>query len=421
MTFGQAQLISRAHAPMRTVNTATNKSVAVTRGSELIPILRRTAPGVLVKEFPNIASSANALTAGQVDGLFTGSATTLDLLAKHPDFTASQSVGSGPTALPVAKDRPELRTQLDDALSAVIADGTYTALFDKWNPPNVLIPDEMLAHYPGLAQRSRHAGPATTPSAVPGARTETGPGRFWHTFFDLGLIRATLPSLLREGLLNTLLLAALASLIGLVAGVLLAAGLMSRLRLVRLPCRIYVDVLRGLPHILSIYLIGQGLPLAGLTVFGGWTYGYAALAIGLMEGSYLAEIFRSGFQSVDRGIVEAARSLGMSGRATMRLIVAPIGIRRVLPALAGQFILVIKSTALVYLLGLAAGQREMFAIAQDSSVNNAALSPLVAAGLVYLALTVPLTYAVNAWDRRLREGRPAPRSISPVPAEEAVA
>jgi len=205
------------------------------------------------------------------------------------------------------------------------------------------------------------------------------------TFFDLPLILGTLPTLLKEGLLNTLFLTVLASVIGLVVGIFLASGLMSRRLVLRLPCRWYVDVLRGLPHILSIYLIGQGLPLAGLNVFGNWTYGYAALAIGLMEGAYMAEIFRSGFQSVEKGIVEAARSLGLSRARTMRLIVIPIGFRRVLPALTGQFILVIKSTSLVYLLGLATGQREMFAIAQDNAVNNASLAPLVAAGLCYLA------------------------------------
>jgi His/Glu/Gln/Arg/opine family amino acid ABC transporter permease subunit len=242
--------------------------------------------------------------------------------------------------------------------------------------------------------------------------------RIWNTFFNPDLLAGTLPSLVREGLLNTLLLAVLSSLIGLVVGVLLAAGLMSRIGPVRLPCRVYVDLLRGLPHILSIYLIGQGLPLAGINAFGGWTYGYAALAIGLTEGAYMAEIFRSGFQSVDRGIVESARSLGMSHTQAMRLMVIPIGARRVLPALTGQFILVIKATALVYLLGLATGQREMFAIAQDASVNNASLTPLTAAGLIYLLITVPLTYAVNAWDRRMRDERPAARAVERPAAEE---
>jgi len=94
--------------------------------------------------------------------------------------------------------------------------------------------------------------------------------------------------------------------------------------------------------------------------------------------------------------------------------VFPVGLRRILPALTGQFILVIKSTALVYLLGLSTGQREMFAIAQDGAVNNASLAPLVAAGLLYLALTIPLTYVVNVWDRRMRDGRPVRATEVPV-------
>ena len=229
--------------------------------------------------------------------------------------------------------------------------------------------------------------------------------RVWETFFDLHLIGQTLPTMLRVGLPNTLLLAVFASAIGLVVGIMIAAGLLSSKRAVRLPCRVYVDVLRGLPHILTVYLIGQGLPLAGITLFGRSTYGYAALAIGLLEGAYMAEIFRAGFQSVEKGQVEAARSLGLSHLETLRFVVFPTGGRRVLPPLTGQFILVIKGTALVYLLGLTAGQREMFAIAQDAATLNASLSPLVAAGLLYLAITVPMTYAVNAWERRLRDGR----------------
>ncbi|GAA4588031.1 amino acid ABC transporter permease [Planotetraspora phitsanulokensis] len=229
--------------------------------------------------------------------------------------------------------------------------------------------------------------------------------RVWETFFNLDLIGQTLPALLRVGLLNTLLLAVLASVIGVGVVVVIAAGLMSSKVAVRLPCRAYVDVLRGLPHILTVYLVGQGLPLAGITLFGESTYGYAALAIGLLEGAYMAEIFRAGFQSVERGQIEASRSLGLSHLETLRFVVFPTGARRVLPPLTGQFILVIKGTALVYLLGLTADQREMFAIAQDTAIVNASLSPLVAAGLLFLAITVPMTYAVNAWERRLRDGR----------------
>lgn len=228
--------------------------------------------------------------------------------------------------------------------------------------------------------------------------------RIFATFFDPVLIVKALPELLAVGLPNTLLLSMFASAIGIALGLLVATGLLSVHPAARLPCRGYVDVLRGLPHIVTVYLIGQGLPLAGLALFGSNTYGYAALAIGLIESAYFAEIFRAGFQSVERGQIEAARSTGMTKLQTLRHIVVPQGVRRVLPPLTGQFILVVKATSLVYLLGLTATQREMFAIAQDSAINNANLSPLVAAGLVYLALTIPTTYVVNAWDRRLRVG-----------------
>ena len=156
-------------------------------------------------------------------------------------------------------------------------------------------------------------------------------------------------------------------------------GLRSSRLAVRMPFRAFVDVLRGLPHILTIYLIGQGLPLAGLSIFGRNPYAYAALAIGLIEAAYMAEIFRSGLQSVEKGQVEASRTLGMSAVQTFVFIVLPQGIRRVLPALTGQFILVIKGTSLVFLLGLTVPQREIFSIAQDAAINSANLSPLTAA------------------------------------------
>lgn len=223
--------------------------------------------------------------------------------------------------------------------------------------------------------------------------------RIQQTFFDPGMIAQVMPTLLLVGLPNTVVLALLACAIGIALGLLVAIGLLSPRRLLRLPCRAYVDVLRGLPHILTIYLVGQGLPLAGLSLFGNNTYAYAAFAIGLIESAYMAEIFRAGLQSIDRGQIEAARTLGMSRFQTLLLITLPQGVRRVLPPLTGQFILVIKGTALVFLLGLTASQREIFSIAQDAAINNANLSPLMAAGLLYLALTVPLTYAVNAWQR----------------------
>lgn len=228
--------------------------------------------------------------------------------------------------------------------------------------------------------------------------------RLWRTFFDIDQILAILPEIITVGVPNTIILAFIATLIGLVLGLIVAMMLISQSFVIRGPARVFVDVFRGLPVILTIYLIGQGLPIAGIRIFGNNSYAYAALALGLIEGAYMSEIFRSGIQSVERGQTEASRSLGLSYLETMRWVIIPQGIRRVLPALTGQFIHIIKGSSLVYLLGLLPEQREIFSIASDASHISGTLAPMVAAGLVYLSLTIPLTYAVNAFDKRLREG-----------------
>ncbi len=99
----------------------------------------------------------------------------------------------------------------------------------------------------------------------------------------------------------------------------------------------------------------------------------------------------------------------------MRLVVVPQGVRRVLPALMNQFISLIKDSSLVYFLGLLASQRELFAVGRDLNAQTGNLSPLVAAGIMYLVLTIPLTHLVNYIDRRLRTGRPADVHDDPLP------
>lgn len=240
--------------------------------------------------------------------------------------------------------------------------------------------------------------------------------RFQRTFFDIDQIVALVPDLISIGIPNTIVLSAIAVALGLVLGLIVAMMLLSRSALLRWPARCYVDVFRGLPVVLTIYLIGQGLPIAGIRPFGQSAYPYAAFALGLIEGAYMSEIFRSGIQSVARGQMDAALALGLSHLQAMALVIVPQGIRRVLPALTGQFIHVIKGSSLVYLLGLLPEQREIFSIASDASHMHATLSPLVAGGIAYLVLTVPMTYAVNLLDRRMRAAMPGAtdRGMKPV-------
>jgi polar amino acid transport system permease protein len=227
----------------------------------------------------------------------------------------------------------------------------------------------------------------------------------WGTFFDVDAMRAALPDLLRVGLRNTLVLALFSAVIGTVIGMGLAVAGLSGSRWLRWPARVYTDIFRGLPAAVTILLIGVGLSPLGLRLWGPNPYPLGILALSLIASAYIGEIFRAGIQSVEAGQLEAARALGFSRSAGMRLVVVPQGVRRVLPALVNQFIALIKDSSLVYFLGLLASQRDLFRIGQDAAATTGNESALLLAGLFYLVITVPMTHVVNAIDRRLREGR----------------
>lgn len=226
------------------------------------------------------------------------------------------------------------------------------------------------------------------------------------TFFDWEAMWDVVPEMLAVGLPNTLILAIGSGLIGCFLGMILAVMGISRNPIPRWIARVYTDVFRGLPAILTILLIGLGLgPIVRSMTGSTNPFPLAILALSLMASAYIGEIFRSGIQSVEKGQLEASRALGFSYGSAMSLIVIPQGIRRVLPALVNQLIHLIKDSSLIYLLGLLASQREIFRIGNDAAANTGNLSPLVAAGLLYLLLTVPLTHVVNFMDKRMREGR----------------
>ena len=230
--------------------------------------------------------------------------------------------------------------------------------------------------------------------------------QFLKTFFDWQAMGEVVPQMLTVGLPNTLILAGTSAVLGCFFGLLLAVMGISRNPVLRWMARVYTDIFRGLPAILVIVIIGIGLgpilrQLTGITN----PFPLAIFALTLMAAAYIGEIFRSGIQSVDKGQLEASRALGFSYGSAMILVVIPQGIRRVLPALVNQLIALIKESSLVYLLGVTATQREIYRVANDSAANSGNMSPLIAAGLLYLCMTIPLTHLVNYMDKRMREGR----------------
>lgn len=314
-------------------------------------------------------------------------------------------------AYAVADENKPLIDALNSGLDAVIADGTWSRLYSDWVPrelPPGWKPGSKAAPVPQLpdfaAIAASHQGePAGSTAVQPKSKLS----QLAASFLDWDLYKQAIPDLLKTGLPNTLILTICASVIGLLLGMALAVAGISRSRWLRWPARIYTDIFRGLPEVVIILLIGLGVGpiVGGLTGNNPYPLGIAAL--GLMAAAYVGEIFRSGIQSVESGQLEASRALGFSYPASMRLIVVPQGIRRVLPALVNQFISLLKASSLVYFLGLVANQRELFQVGRDLNAQTGNLSPLVAAGLFYLLLTIPLTHLVNYIDARLRKGKPA--------------
>ncbi|AFL50879.1 polar amino acid transport system permease protein [Sinorhizobium fredii] len=233
-----------------------------------------------------------------------------------------------------------------------------------------------------------------------------------RSFLDWEAMAEVLPTMIAVGLKNTLILAAASTVLGVVIGMVLAIMGISRSPWLRIPARVYTDIFRGLPAIVTILLIGQGFARLGRDIFGPSPYPLGILALSLIAGAYIGEIFRSGIQSVERGQMEACRALSMSYGQGMRLIVVPQGVRRVLPALVNQFIGNVKDSSLVYFLGLLASEREIFRVGQDQAVVTGNLSPLLLAGVFYLVITVPLTHVVNAIDNRLRLGKQHPGGVT---------
>lgn len=318
----------------------------------------------------------------------------------------------------VAKENQPLIDALNSGLDAIIADGTWARLYSDWVPralPPGWKPGSKAAPVPQLPDFAAIAAARKKPAGNGAVAPKSTLAQLRDSFLDWELYRQAIPDLLRTGLPNTLILTVCASIIGLVLGMVLAVAGISRSRWLRWPARVYTDIFRGLPEVVIILLIGLGIgPVVG-SLTGNSPYPLGIAALGLMAAAYVGEIFRSGIQSVEPGQLEASRALGFSYTSSMRLIVVPQGIRRVLPALMNQFISLLKASSLVYFLGLVASQRELFQVGRDLNAQTGNLSPLVAAGLFYLLLTIPLTHLVNFVDNRLRKGRP-PAEEDPLPA-----
>ena len=183
---------------------------------------------------------------------------------------------------------------------------------------------------------------------------------------------------------DTLILSVLGGGLGMFLGLILALFTMSKRAVVRAPARLYINFFRGTPLIWQLSFAGLGVVTAlRLDFFSGTSgpYRVAIAVLGLNLAAYSAEVYRAGIQSLERGgKTEAARSLGLSYFQAMRFVIVPQAIRRVIPPLTNEFVILIEeSTSLVIVLGLAFFQKELLGVGRD--IYNSWFNPPRLAGV----------------------------------------
>ena len=233
---------------------------------------------------------------------------------------------------------------------------------------------------------------------------------FWQTFFVKfyqAFIEADRWQQYMKGVGTTLLVTAMALALGIVLGILVAIVRTAHdqqrpgnknvlLGIADWICRIYVTVIRGTPMMVQLLIMGMVIfsSSRNFTMIG-------ALTLGINSGAYTAEIIRGGLMALDRGQMEAGRSLGLGYVDTMRFIIIPQAFKAVLPALGNEFIVLLKDTSLITVIG---GKELVNAAQGIYSRTYEQMFPLVGIACIYLVVVMILSKLLELLERRLRQG-----------------
>lgn len=211
-----------------------------------------------------------------------------------------------------------------------------------------------------------------------------------------------------EGSKNTILLALFTVILGVFLGVFLALMRISKKNVLRWIATSYIEFIRGTPLLVQLYIIYYGLPKLGVDFSGlpliGDTYGdfiAGIITLSINSAAYIAEIIRAGIQAVDKGQMEAARSLGLGHTITMIYIIIPQALKNILPALGNELIVVIKESSIVSIIGI---QELMYKA--DTVRGNTFLpfEPLIVAAFIYFIITFSLSKLFGVVERRMSLG-----------------
>jgi len=212
---------------------------------------------------------------------------------------------------------------------------------------------------------------------------------------NFGFLAEYWPMFLR-GALVTLELSFFGVALGTVLGVVFALMRISRFWPVKFLASTYIEIIRGTPMLVQIFIIHYGLSGFGINL-PPFISGVVALTIN--SSAYMAEVFRAGIEAIDKGQTEAARSLGLSRGMALRYIVLPQAFRNMLPAIGNEFIIIVKDSSLISVIGIA---ELMYNARTVQSVTFSPMEPLLVACALYFAMTFTLSRLLAVLERKLR-------------------
>ncbi|MCT7952350.1 ABC transporter permease subunit [Ancylothrix sp. C2] len=357
---GLAIAVRNNNNKITSLESLKNKLIAVqigTTGAETA----KTITGAKIRTFDSAPLALQELVNGNVEAVINDGPVTLYAI-KTGNLkgikVVSQLLTEEYYGIATAKNSPNL-SRINQGLTKVLETGTYSQIYQKWF----------------------NSQPPDLPVSLALAESQAKKGTFFSVFLS------SLPPLL-QGALITLQITAFSVFLGMIFGCLIGILRLSSSRPLRILARVYIDFFRGTPLLVQIFMIYFGLP-ALIQEFG-ITFSFerlpaAVLALSLNSAAYIAEIVRAGIQSIEPGQTEAAISLGLGPVQTLRYVIFPQALRRMLPPLGNEFITLLKDTSLVAVIGF----EELFRRGQLIVAENYRSFEIYAmVALVYLALTL---------------------------------
>lgn len=198
-----------------------------------------------------------------------------------------------------------------------------------------------------------------------------------------------------DATITTLEVSLLALVIGLVLGVIICIAKIGNIKLFSYLATIYVEIIRNTPILVQIMIIYFALPEIGISFS---PFMSAIIALSINSAAYVSEILRAGINSIDKGQMEAGRSLGLSYAQTMKLIIMPQAFKNSLPSLANEFISLVKESSVVYFVGVT---DIMFAANAIKNATYETFGPYIVAAMIYFVITFILSQAVKSLEKKL--------------------